>query len=56
MAYQRDRWSVGRHLDPWFDARFESTWGRRAAKLLAVVLVVGVVSYLIGAGLGRAAS
>ncbi|MQW77674.1 hypothetical protein GHK92_17520 [Nocardioides sp. dk4132] len=56
MAHERDRWSIGRHLDPWFDARFESTWSRRLAKVVAVVVVVGLGSYLLGVGLGRAAS
>ncbi len=56
MTHERERWSIGRHLDPWFDARFESTWSRRLAKVLAVVLVVAPACYLLGAGLGRAAS
>jgi hypothetical protein len=51
---QRDPWSAGRHLDPWFEQRFGSTWAQRIAKTIAVVVVVGLVAFLFGWGLNKA--
>jgi hypothetical protein len=50
------RWNVGFGTDPWFQRRFRSKWPQRAAKVVVVVMVVGLVCFLLGLGVGRAAA
>ncbi|NUS57911.1 MAG: hypothetical protein HOV66_24115 [Streptomycetaceae bacterium] len=48
------RWNVGFGADPWFQRTFPSKWPQRAAKVVAVVVVVGLVCFLLGLGIGQA--
>jgi len=49
-------WNVGLGVDPWFQRSFRAKWPQRAAKVLTVVVAVGLVCFLLGLGIGRAAA
>ena len=49
-------WNVGFGTDSWFQRRFRTKWPQRAAKVVSVVVVVGLVCFLLGLGIGKAAA
>ena len=49
-----EHWNVGFGVDPWFQRRFRGKWRQRGAKLVTIVVVIGLVCFLLGLGIGKA--
>ena len=48
------RWNIGFGTDAWFQRTFGAKWSQRGAKLVAVVVVVSVLCFALGVGIGKA--
>jgi hypothetical protein len=49
-------WSTGRHFEPFFRDHFRSKWSQRAVKVIAIVVVVGLIAFGLGWGVGKASA